>query len=135
MTFAESTSKIDNNGRTLLCGRANVLEVSGTVTVRGLCLCLNDSWLVERVRGSRFRAARQSREDFAKADRQLRENSAGFRCLPAGVATTSNSTYIDSKTKLICLAPFELGRASDCRRRARREHEPDTRSFEDARSV
>ena len=58
---------------------------------------------MERVRGSRFRAARGRREDFAEADRQLRKSPAGYRCLPAGVATTSNPAYIDSTTKRICL--------------------------------
>ncbi|MGO8847655.1 MAG: hypothetical protein ACLQFI_20450 [Methylocella sp.] len=96
-TFAESTSKIDSNGRTLLCGRANVLEVSRTETVRGLCLCLNDSWFVGRVRGSRFRAARERREDFAKADLQLRKSLAGYRCLPGG-AKTSKPACLDSTT-------------------------------------
>jgi hypothetical protein len=104
--------------------------VSGTETVRGLCLCLNDSWFVERVRGSRSRATRERREDFVKADRQLRKSPAGYRCLPVGVATTSNPAYIDSTTKRICLSESEPELASDCCRRARREH--DSRSFDDA---
>ena len=49
--------------------------MSGTETVRGLCLCLNYYWLIDRVRGSRFRAARGRREDFAKADRQFQKRT------------------------------------------------------------
>jgi hypothetical protein len=67
-TFAESTLKVDNNDGTLLCDLARVLAASGTETVRVLRLCLNDSWLIERVRGSLFRAARGRREDFVEAD-------------------------------------------------------------------
>ncbi len=125
--FAEPTLKADDIGRTALSDLARALEASGTVSDRGLCLCLNDSWLVERVRGSRLRVAPGRREDFAKTARQLRKSPARYRCPPAGAA---NPAYIDSTTKQIYLAKSEPGRASDCCPRARREHEPDSRSFE-----
>jgi hypothetical protein len=68
-------------------------------TVRGRYLCLNDSWLVERVRGSHFRAARRRREGFSKATHQLRKSPVAYRCLPAGVATTSMPAYLESTTR------------------------------------
>ena len=44
----------------------------------GLFLCLNVSCLIERVRGSRFRAVLRHREDFAKAHCQPQENIDRF---------------------------------------------------------
>jgi len=85
-TIAEPTLKAEDIGRTALCDLARTLEVSVTVSVRGLCLCLNDSWLVEPVRGSRIRAAPERRDDFAEADRELRKRLAEYCCLPAWVA-------------------------------------------------
>ena len=56
----------------------SLLKVSQRLPERrrfgGLFLCLNDSWLIDRVRGSLFRAARVHREDFAKADRQFQRS-------------------------------------------------------------
>jgi hypothetical protein len=60
-------------------GSVNLSRVSQRLPERlrfgGLFLCLNDSWLIDRVRGSRFRAARGRREDFAKADRQFQKRT------------------------------------------------------------
>ena len=74
--FAESTLKVDNNGRKWFC---ELVKVSQRLPERlrfgGLFLCLNDSWLIDRVRGSRFRAAPGRREDFAGADRQLQRST------------------------------------------------------------
>jgi hypothetical protein len=97
--FAESTLDLDNNGRKWFCELVNVSQrLPERLRFGGLFLCLNVSWLIERVRGSRFRAARGRREDFAEADRHLRKSPAGYRCLPVGVATASNPANIDSTT-------------------------------------
>ena len=60
-------------------GSVNLLMVSQRLPERrrfgGLFLCLNDSLLIDWVRGSRFRAAPGRREDFARADRQLQRST------------------------------------------------------------
>ncbi len=60
-------------------GSVNLLKDSQRLPERlrfgGLFLCLNVSWLIDRVRGSHFRAARGRREDFARADRQLHRST------------------------------------------------------------
>jgi len=74
--FAESTLHLDNNGRKWFC---ELVKVSQRLPERlrfgGLFLCLNDSWLIDRVRGSLFRAVPEHREDFAKAARQLQRST------------------------------------------------------------
>jgi len=70
--FAESTLELDNNGRKWFCVLVTVSQrLPERLRFGGLFLCLNVSWLIDRVRGSLFRAARGRREDFAEAVRQL----------------------------------------------------------------
>ena len=63
-------------------GSVNLLRVSQRLPERlrfgGLFLCLKYSWLIERVRGSLFRAAPEHREDFPKADCQPQKNIDRF---------------------------------------------------------
>jgi hypothetical protein len=74
--FAESTLDLDNNGRKWF---RELVQRSQRLPERlrfgGLFLCLNVSCLIERVRGSRFRAVRRHREDFAKADRHFQKRT------------------------------------------------------------
>src|SRR5208283_4597022 len=68
-------------------GSVNLLMVSQRLPERrrfgGLFLCLNDSLLIDWVRGSRFRAAPGRREDFARADRQLQRSTGLARAASA----------------------------------------------------
>jgi len=107
--FAESTLDLDNNGRKWFC---ELVKVSQRLPERlrfgGLFLCLNDSWLIDRVRGSLFRAARGRREDFVEAD-----DSFG-KALPGIVLCrqTSKSAYLESATKCVCLSERKKPRAT-----------------------
>jgi hypothetical protein len=60
-------------------GSVNLLRVSQRLPERrrfgGLFLCLNDSWLIDRVRSSLFRAALGRREEFADTVRLLQRSS------------------------------------------------------------
>jgi hypothetical protein len=74
--FAESTLDLDNKGRKWFCEFVKVSQrLPERLRFGGLFLCLNDSWLIDRVRGSLFRAAPEHREDFAKADRQFQKRT------------------------------------------------------------
>src|SRR5208283_3629057 len=77
--FAESTLDLDNNGRKWFCELAESSQrLPERLRFGGLFLCLNVSCLIERVRGSRFRAVLRHREDFAKADCQPQKNIDRF---------------------------------------------------------